>query len=80
VFAASHPDDALAADDETARLSAALAQLEPDERALLALRFDESLTFAEIAAALDVPISTVKSRAGKLVARLRAMLDDVSNG
>ncbi len=80
VLAASPPGDALAAADDTARLSAALAQLEPEGRALLALRFDEGLTFAEIAAALDVPASTVKSRAGKLIARLRAMLDDDSNG
>ncbi|MEJ7637190.1 MAG: sigma-70 family RNA polymerase sigma factor [Singulisphaera sp.] len=66
------PSDALIAGDEAAQLTAALAGLEPDERALLALRFDEGLTFAEIAAALGRPVSTVKSRAAMLVTRLRA--------
>lgn len=49
VPATSGPGDILAATDEAARLSAALALLEPEERALLALRFDEDLAFAEIA-------------------------------
>lgn len=78
--AASDPADALVAGDEAARLSAALAGLEPDERALLALRFDEGLTFAEIATALGQPASTVKSRAARVVARLRARLDDPDGG
>jgi RNA polymerase sigma factor (sigma-70 family) len=72
---ACHPADALAADEEAARLAAALARFRPEERALLSLRFDEGLTFAEIAAALGRPASTIKSRAAKLVARLRGLLD-----
>lgn len=68
------PDDALAASDESARLLAELARLQPAERALLALRFDEGLTFAEIAEALGEPASTIKSRTARLVARLRERL------
>jgi RNA polymerase sigma-70 factor (ECF subfamily) len=73
---ARNPADALAADDEAARLAAALARFRPDERALLSLRFDEGLTFAEIAAALGRPATTIKSRVARLVARLRTLLDD----
>jgi len=69
-----HPDDPLEAADEADRLAVAMAWLEPDERALLSLRFDEGLTFAEIAAAMAMPASTIKSRTTRLVARLRAML------
>lgn len=71
---AAHPGDALAAADEASRLAAAMAGLEPGERALLSLRFDEGLTFAEIADALGEPASTIKSRAARVVARLRVML------
>lgn len=70
----TRPGDALVASDEAARLAAELARLRPDERALLSLRFDEGLTFAEIAAALGEPASTVKSRTAKLVGRLRERL------
>lgn len=72
------PCDVLAAVDEAARLSAALAVLGPDDRALLSLRFDEGLTFAEIAEALETPTSTLKSRAARLVARLRVLLSETT--
>ncbi len=74
------PGDALVATDEAARLAAELARLRPDERALLSLRFDEGLTFAEIADALGEPASTIKSRAAKLVAHLRERLDADTDG
>ncbi|WP_422923443.1 RNA polymerase sigma factor [Singulisphaera sp. PoT] len=74
-FDSTLPGDALEAADEAERLTVAMARLEPEERALLSLRFDESLTFAEIAAALGLPASTIKSRSARLVARLRVMLD-----
>jgi RNA polymerase sigma-70 factor (ECF subfamily) len=54
-----------------------MLQLEPEARALLALRFDEDLTFSEIAAALDRPVSTVKSQVARAVSRLRALLPDL---
>ncbi|SIO56287.1 RNA polymerase sigma-70 factor, ECF subfamily [Singulisphaera sp. GP187] len=69
------PCDVVVAADEAEQLSTALGRLEPDERSLLALRFDEGLTFSEIAAALGEPASTIKTRTARLVARLRVMLD-----
>lgn len=58
-------------DDE---LRAALLQLSDDDRVLLALRFDDDLTFREIGEAVARPPSTVKSQVAKAIARLRALL------
>ena len=56
------------------QLSSAIAQLAPEDRALLSLRFDEDLTFREIAEVVDRPASTVKSRVQQSIARLRELL------
>ncbi|MFN0023802.1 MAG: RNA polymerase sigma factor [Parvularculaceae bacterium] len=45
-----------------ARLNRALAGLPPDQRAAIALFYLEDMSIAEIAAALDVPAGTVKTR------------------
>jgi RNA polymerase sigma-70 factor (ECF subfamily) len=74
------PDDAMAADEEAAQLGKALATLEPDQRALLSLRFDEELTFREIAATVERPVSTVKSQIGTAITRLRALLNPSGKG
>jgi len=66
--------DPLVADERAKRLAGALLQLEPAERALLSLRFDEDLTFAEIASVLGQPASTIKSRLARTVGRLRGLL------
>ena len=79
--AAHNPSDAAApwqthaAAEDADRLAAALAELTPTDRALLALRFDEALTFGEIGEALAKPASTVKSRYAKAIERLRASLE-----
>jgi RNA polymerase sigma factor (sigma-70 family) len=61
--------------EEAGRLVTALGQLQPEERALLSLRFDEALTFQEIANVLDRPVSTVKSQVASLVECLRTLID-----
>jgi len=73
-FDESQPGDPLVADEQARRLAGALGRLEPGARALLSLRFDEDLTFAEIAAVLDQPASTIKSRLAATVSRLRAFM------
>ena len=70
----TQPIDKLAAADEAECLRAALAKLETDERGLLALRFDEGLTFQEIGNTLERPVSTVKSQVASAVERLRGLL------
>lgn len=56
------------------RLAAALSQLTPGERVMLSLRFDEDLTFRQIAEVLEKPASTVKSQLAGAIGRLRALL------
>jgi RNA polymerase sigma-70 factor (ECF subfamily) len=56
-------------------LTAALTHLKPEEQALIALRFGRELTVPEIAAQLEVPDGTVKSRLHAALRHLRAALD-----
>ncbi|MCC6555262.1 MAG: sigma-70 family RNA polymerase sigma factor [Polyangiaceae bacterium] len=70
---------------ERAAVRAALAQLSPAQRATLEIAFFEGLSYPEIAEREGVPLGTVKSRAARALAALRAVLDpsfvgDGSNG
>ena len=71
---APDPAAAAAASDEAARLRAALAALPPEQRAVLALRYDGGLTFPQVAEALSVPVGTAKDRSRRALAALRARL------
>lgn len=70
----SHPDPAPAVTDadHAWRLC---AELPPQQRAAVVLRFYEDLPFAEIAAVLDCPESTARSHVHRAVAALRARLE-----
>lgn len=52
----------------------AMGELRPEERAALALCFQEGLTHDEAAAVLDVPLGTLKSHVARGKERLRALL------
>lgn len=54
--------DSIASTETRLAVHAVLADLAPDLRAALVLRELEGLDYAEIAAALDIPIGTVRSR------------------
>ena len=69
--AAPSPEDATLDADERARLLAALEQLPPDAREVLAYRYLLQLSEEETAAALDVARGTVKSRSARALERLR---------
>jgi RNA polymerase sigma-70 factor (ECF subfamily) len=56
---------------EAEPIDAALAKLSPERREVLTLRFVDDLSLAEIAAALDVPLGTVKSRLHLALKELR---------
>jgi RNA polymerase sigma-70 factor (sigma-E family) len=62
---------AMARDDTLWRL---LAELPPQQRAVLVLRFYEDLTEAEVARVLDCAIGTVKSNSSRALAKLRDAL------
>ena len=53
----------------------ALARLGPDDRVILALRYYHDLKVEDLAAALDVPAGTVKSRLSRAIGRLRELAD-----
>lgn len=56
-------------------LAAALAALDPVQRDALLLHVWGELSYAEVAASLEVPIGTVRSRISRACANLRAALD-----
>ena len=55
-------------------LMQALAGLSPKARAVIALRFLDDLSVAEVAAVLDLPEGTVKSQTARALDRLQAVL------
>jgi len=62
-------------DPEVDELWQRLAELKPDERACVVLRFYEDLTVDEIARRLDMPAGTVKSHLHRSIASLRRLLE-----
>ena len=76
VLVDTSPDRGVVDDhDDRLALLAALDGLDARDRAVLALRFLEDLPVAEVAAVLDLPEGTVKSRTSRALARLQTMLD-----
>jgi RNA polymerase sigma-70 factor (ECF subfamily) len=73
--AADH--DAVAATETAAEVQRALLRLDELSRALLVLVGIEGLTYAEAAAATDLPVGTVKSRVHRARAELADLLGDV---
>jgi RNA polymerase sigma-70 factor (ECF subfamily) len=65
----------VAADPLVARdLRRLVAELPPDARAVVVLRYQEDLDPREIAQVLDLPLNTVKSRLQRALSALRARL------
>lgn len=61
-------------DDEVQRAQAALQQLRPEQRQVLELSLNAGQTHQEIAAAVGIPLGTVKSHARRGLLRLRELL------
>ena len=68
------PLELLAATDRASAVHAALLQLKPKERQLIALAFFRGLTHQEIALACAMPVGTVKTTMHKAFGRLRELL------
>ena len=73
-------DDGLAFADDEARLRAALKNLPADQIQVVELSFFADKPHSEIAAQLDIPLGTVKSRLRLAMARLKRALQDASMG
>jgi hypothetical protein len=69
------PEQAVEQAEQTRRLAAAIAALPPALARAVTLHYLEGQSYAEVAAALAVPVSTVKGRLFKSRARLRRALD-----
>jgi len=65
------PDDAAEAALRRATVRAALAQLDPRERELIALKFHAGLSNAEIAKVLNISVANAGTRVHRAVTRLR---------
>jgi RNA polymerase sigma-70 factor (ECF subfamily) len=76
--AAPAADDGLALADEEARLRVALRALPPDQIQVVELSFFADKPHSEIAAQLDIPLGTVKSRLRLAMARLKRVLGEAS--
>jgi RNA polymerase sigma factor (sigma-70 family) len=70
------PPDIVEYDERLARLREALATLRPEEQEVFLLRQNGELTYEEIAATLDIPTGTVKTRMRLALARLREALEE----
>ncbi len=71
---ATTPEDDVVTEADRQAVLAALNRLDADDRTVLALRYIEQLSEAEVAAVLDRPVGTVKSRLSRAKARLRVHL------
>lgn len=71
---APSPEDAVARAEAGALVGAALERLDPADRVLVTLTYQDGLSNSEVAEAMDLPIGTVKTRLRRARASLRTLL------
>ena len=71
-----NPDDLMAFQQKTEALRSALAVLTPDERTAIETAFFSELTYAEVAARLNQPLGTIKTRIRSGLHKLRQALTE----
>lgn len=69
------PERAAVSADLLERVSRAMDQLPEHQRVVIWLRDGEDLSYSEIAAVLDLPIGTVRSRLARARAALKEAVD-----
>ena len=70
-------DEAEGTSPDHARVRKALTELGPDQRRVLELAYFEGLSCTEIAARIEIPVGTVKSRIAAGLDRLRGQLKPI---
>jgi RNA polymerase sigma-70 factor (ECF subfamily) len=78
--AAPSPEALLLADERRRELLSAINRLRLDDRLVIALRWFLELNDEEMAAVLDCPRGTIKSRLSRATARLRTILGEAADG
>jgi RNA polymerase sigma factor (sigma-70 family) len=73
--AAPSPEAAVLSNEQRGALLAAVNELPEDQRVVISLRYFLGLSEQEVAAALDLPAGTVKSRTSRALDRLRELYD-----
>jgi len=68
------PEESGGPREDLTRLHLALADLSPEERDLLAMKYDAGLTYAEIAHCLEEPLGTVLARAHRTLKKLAGLM------
>ena len=68
------PEEVFARAESDRTVAAALARLPERDRAVLTLRYEDGLSFEDIASVMKAPMNTVKSWHRRAQARLRALL------
>jgi len=76
----ANPDDVLAFKQQSKALRSALAILTPDERNAIETAFFSELTYAEVAARLNQPLGTIKTRIRSGLHKLREALAEGGRG
>lgn len=70
----SSPERRILAREQTGQVQAALQNLSPNQRAVFLMRFSEEMELAEIAAAISMPINTVKTHLHRALKSVRAQV------
>lgn len=68
------PEQVAASAEASAWIAAALERLTPEDRVLVTLTYQDGLSNAEVARAMDMPVGTVKTRLSRARGRLRKAL------
>lgn len=71
----ARPDNAAVSQERAVYMQHALMALNAKHRAVFLMAHQEGMPYAEIAAALRIPVGTVKSRMNKAVAQLTAAME-----
>jgi RNA polymerase sigma-70 factor (ECF subfamily) len=66
--------ESLLRNERQRRILIAMARLSPEQRAVVELKFFQEMTFEEIGAVLNIPLSTLKSRLYSGLAELKVKL------
>lgn len=69
------PEQALDRSELLGRLARAVQQLRPEQRAVIALRYDAGLSYEDVARAMAIPVNTVRTHLHRAKAALRAWLE-----